>query len=138
VTAREISESPTRLGVVLLRDCEVPELFRVKQRIDARTDPETRAARDRGLPSLDDGELALVNGKHLVFCRAEQKPLWLPSDDLRTTFCRRKDDRKAVEPGWLSADDLWATSPGDRLLIERLRDQSGLALCPSANEIPEK
>ena len=40
VTAREISESRTRLGVVLLRDCAVPELLRVKHRIDARTDPE--------------------------------------------------------------------------------------------------
>src|SRR6202162_2227165 len=40
VTAREISESRTRLGIVLLRDCEVPELLRVKHRIDARTDPE--------------------------------------------------------------------------------------------------
>jgi tetratricopeptide (TPR) repeat protein len=40
VKAREISESRTRLGVVLLRDCEVPELLRVKHRIDARTDPE--------------------------------------------------------------------------------------------------
>jgi tetratricopeptide (TPR) repeat protein len=40
VTAREISESRTRLGVVLLRDCAVPELLRVKHRIDARTDLE--------------------------------------------------------------------------------------------------
>ena len=40
MTAREISESRTRLGVVLLRDCAVPELLRVKHRIDARTDPE--------------------------------------------------------------------------------------------------
>jgi hypothetical protein len=40
VTAREISESRTRLGIVLLRDCAIPELFRVKHRIDARTDPE--------------------------------------------------------------------------------------------------
>ena len=40
VTAREISESRTRLGVVLLRDCAIPELLRVKHRIDARTDPE--------------------------------------------------------------------------------------------------
>jgi hypothetical protein len=32
---------------------------------------------ERVLPSLDEGELALVNGKHLAFCRAEQKPLWL-------------------------------------------------------------
>ena len=40
VTAREISESRTRLGIVLLRDCEVPQLLRVKHRIDARTDPE--------------------------------------------------------------------------------------------------
>jgi hypothetical protein len=40
VTAREISESRTRLGVVLLRDCAVPELLRAKHRIDARTDPE--------------------------------------------------------------------------------------------------
>jgi hypothetical protein len=40
VTAREISESRTRLGLVLLRDCAVPELLRVKHRIDARTDPE--------------------------------------------------------------------------------------------------
>jgi len=40
VSAREISESRTRLGVVLLRDCAMPELLRVKHRIDARTDPE--------------------------------------------------------------------------------------------------
>ena len=40
VTAREISESRTRLGIVLLHDCAVPELLRVKHRIDARTDPE--------------------------------------------------------------------------------------------------
>jgi len=40
VTAREISESRTRLGIVLLRDCVMPELLRVKHRIDARTDPE--------------------------------------------------------------------------------------------------
>jgi hypothetical protein len=40
VTAREISESRTRLGIVLLRDCAVPELLRVKHRIDARADPE--------------------------------------------------------------------------------------------------
>src|SRR5260370_3464139 len=40
VTSREISESRTRMGVVLLRDCAVPELLRVKHRIDARTDPE--------------------------------------------------------------------------------------------------
>jgi TIR domain-containing protein/NB-ARC domain-containing protein len=40
VIAREISESRARLGVVLLGDCAVPELLRVKHRIDARTDPE--------------------------------------------------------------------------------------------------
>ena len=40
MTHREISESRTRLGVVLLRDCEMPQLLRVKHRIDARTDPE--------------------------------------------------------------------------------------------------
>src|SRR5271166_4843867 len=40
VIAREISESRTRLGIVLLRDCAVPELLRVKHRIDAQTDPE--------------------------------------------------------------------------------------------------
>src|SRR6202162_6370250 len=40
VTAREISESRTRLGIVLLRDCEGTALLRVKHRIDARTDPE--------------------------------------------------------------------------------------------------
>src|ERR1700693_1866757 len=40
VTAREISESRTRLGVVLLRECAVPELLRVKHRIDARTEAE--------------------------------------------------------------------------------------------------
>ena len=40
MTAREISEARTRLGVVLLRDCAIPELLRVKHRIDARTDPE--------------------------------------------------------------------------------------------------
>jgi tetratricopeptide (TPR) repeat protein len=40
VTAREISESRTRLGLVLLRECAIPELLRVKHRIDAQTDPE--------------------------------------------------------------------------------------------------
>ena len=40
VTAREISESRSRLGLVLLRDCAVPELLRVKHRIDAQTDLE--------------------------------------------------------------------------------------------------
>jgi hypothetical protein len=40
VLAREISEARTRLSVVLLGDCAVPELLRVKHRIDARTDPE--------------------------------------------------------------------------------------------------
>jgi hypothetical protein len=40
VIAREISESRTRLGVVLLRDCDVPQLLRVRHRIDAWTDPE--------------------------------------------------------------------------------------------------
>ena len=39
-TAREISEARTRLGVVLLGDCAVPELLRVKHRIDAWTNPE--------------------------------------------------------------------------------------------------
>jgi hypothetical protein len=39
VTAREISESRTRLGVVLLRQCALPELPRVKHRFDATTDP---------------------------------------------------------------------------------------------------
>jgi hypothetical protein len=42
VTAREISESRTRLGVVLLRDCAIQELLRMKHRIDVRTDPEGR------------------------------------------------------------------------------------------------
>jgi tetratricopeptide (TPR) repeat protein len=40
VIAREISESRTRLGIVLLRDCAVPELLRVRHRIDAQTNPE--------------------------------------------------------------------------------------------------
>ena len=40
VIAREISESRTRLGIVLLRDCSMPELLRVKHRIDAQTEPE--------------------------------------------------------------------------------------------------
>ena len=40
VKNREISESRTRLGIVLLRDCPVPELLRTKHRIDARADPE--------------------------------------------------------------------------------------------------
>jgi hypothetical protein len=40
VTAREISESRTRLGIVLLRDCSLPELLRTKHRIEAQTDPE--------------------------------------------------------------------------------------------------
>jgi hypothetical protein len=38
VTAREISESRVRLGIVLLRDCAMPELLRVKHRIDAQID----------------------------------------------------------------------------------------------------
>jgi hypothetical protein len=40
VLAREISESRTRLGIVLLRYYEVPQLLRVRHRIDAQTEPE--------------------------------------------------------------------------------------------------
>ncbi|MGA2135478.1 MAG: toll/interleukin-1 receptor domain-containing protein, partial [Bryobacteraceae bacterium] len=36
--ARQIAESRVRLGVLLLRDCEVPELLRTTHRIDARSD----------------------------------------------------------------------------------------------------
>ena len=52
VTAREISESRTRLGIVLLRDCAVPELLRVKHRIDARTDPEKGRQETVAWPSV--------------------------------------------------------------------------------------
>ncbi len=38
--AREIEESRTRLGLVLLRDAEKPELLRTKHHIDARADPD--------------------------------------------------------------------------------------------------
>ena len=37
--ARQVAESRIRLGVLLLRDCEVPELMRTKHRFDARQDP---------------------------------------------------------------------------------------------------
>lgn len=36
VLARQVAESRTRLGVLLLRDCDVPELLRNKNRFDAR------------------------------------------------------------------------------------------------------
>jgi len=45
VRAREVTDSRMRLGVLLLRDCEIPELLRTKHRFDARMDPE-RAVRD--------------------------------------------------------------------------------------------
>jgi tetratricopeptide (TPR) repeat protein len=45
VLARQVAESRTRLGVLLLRDCDVPELLRTKHRFDGRMDPE-RAVRD--------------------------------------------------------------------------------------------
>jgi hypothetical protein len=35
---RQVTESRIRLGVLLLRDCEVPELLRTKHRFDARRD----------------------------------------------------------------------------------------------------
>ncbi len=38
VLSREIKESRTRLGIVLLRDAEIPELLRTRHRIDARSD----------------------------------------------------------------------------------------------------
>ena len=38
ILAREVEESRTRLGFVLLRDAAVPELLRTKHRIDARED----------------------------------------------------------------------------------------------------
>ncbi|MGB5618518.1 MAG: TIR domain-containing protein, partial [Desulfobacterales bacterium] len=38
VLAREIKESRTRLGIVLIRDAEIPELLRTKHRIDVRSD----------------------------------------------------------------------------------------------------
>src|ERR1700733_10615017 len=37
--ARQVDESRIRLGVLLLRDCQVPELLRTKHRFDARLDP---------------------------------------------------------------------------------------------------
>jgi tetratricopeptide (TPR) repeat protein len=37
---REMAESRTRLGVLLLRDCAIPELLRTKHRFDARLDPD--------------------------------------------------------------------------------------------------
>jgi hypothetical protein len=43
--ARETEESRLRLGVLLLRECAVPELLRAKHRFDARTDPAS-AIRD--------------------------------------------------------------------------------------------
>ena len=36
--ARQLAESRTRLGVLLVRDCDVPELLRNKNRFDARQD----------------------------------------------------------------------------------------------------
>lgn len=38
--AREVEESRIRLGLLLLRDAEIPELLRTKHRIDARTESE--------------------------------------------------------------------------------------------------
>jgi len=40
VRAREVADSRIRLGVVLLRDCEVPELLRAKHRFDGRMEPD--------------------------------------------------------------------------------------------------
>ena len=40
ILARELEESRTRLGFLLLRDAPVPELLRTKHRIDARQDAE--------------------------------------------------------------------------------------------------
>jgi hypothetical protein len=45
VLGRQVAESRTRLGVLVLRDCDVPELLRTKHRFDGRTDPG-RAIRD--------------------------------------------------------------------------------------------
>ena len=63
VTAREISESRTRLGVVLLRDCAVPELLRVKHRIDARTDPEKARHENRCLDQAPSRHAPLSGDK---------------------------------------------------------------------------
>lgn len=40
VLAREVEESRTRLGLVLLRDAAIPELLRTKHRIDGRSDQD--------------------------------------------------------------------------------------------------
>ena len=58
--AREISERRLRLGVVLLRDCELPQLLRTKQYIDARADGEKgiRAVLDWLKGRRDAGRLA--------------------------------------------------------------------------------
>ena len=40
VLAREVEESRTRLGLLLLRDATIPELLRTKHHIDGRTNPE--------------------------------------------------------------------------------------------------
>ncbi len=42
---REVEELRIRLGVLLLRKCEIPELLRTKHRFDGRADPE-RAIRE--------------------------------------------------------------------------------------------
>ncbi len=40
VLAREVDESRTRVGLLLLREATIPELLRTKHRLDARTNPE--------------------------------------------------------------------------------------------------
>ncbi len=40
VLAREVKESRTRLGLLLLREATIPELLRTKHHIDARTNPQ--------------------------------------------------------------------------------------------------
>jgi REP element-mobilizing transposase RayT len=58
--AREISERRLRLGVVLVRDCDLPQLLRTKQYIDARAEAEKgiRAVLDWLKARRDAGRLA--------------------------------------------------------------------------------
>src|SRR5262249_11580193 len=41
ILARQVAEQRIRLGIVLLRDCSLPELLRTKNYIDARADQDT-------------------------------------------------------------------------------------------------
>jgi tetratricopeptide (TPR) repeat protein len=93
--AREVQESRIRLGVVLLRDCEVPELMRTKQWFDARQDP------GGAIRNVVAWAIRMRDQRHLTEGRAPRFFLaYEPKDFVgRERYLERLDGALVQQPG---------------------------------------